>query len=109
MKNLEPNDPLRDTLREWQVSATLPPRFQERVWQRIAGGEASERPGFWRLLQNWLVTRVPRSAAAAGYVAVLLAMGVAGHWQGHQKKERVDSQLSQRYVQSVDPYQMPRH
>jgi len=30
------NDPLHSVLREWHVSAPLPPGFQEQVWQRIA-------------------------------------------------------------------------
>lgn len=87
------------------MEASLPPRFQEQVWQRIARAEAkpAASPGaeFWRLLGVVLLR--PRFAFA--YVAVLLAVGVAaGSWAAQVKASRIDSDLSLRYVQSIDPY-----
>jgi hypothetical protein len=109
MKNEENNDTLRKVLKEWRVTTPLPPRFQEQVWQRIARVEAGATPGLWVALRNWLETALPRRTAAVSYFAVVLAVGLtAGHWRGRQKAAELQDRLSARYVQSVDPYQMPR-
>jgi len=109
MKNEENNDTLCKALQEWRVSTPLPPRFQEQVWQRIARVEAGATPGLWAMLRHWLETALPRRTATVSYLGVLLAMGLtAGHWHGRQKAAELQDRLSARYVQSVDPYQMPR-
>ena len=109
MKNEENNDTLRNVLKEWRVTTPLPLRFQEQVWQRIARVEAGATPGLWVALRNWLETALPRRTAAVSYFAIVLAVGLtAGHWRGRQKAAELQDRLSARYVQSVDPYQMPR-
>ncbi len=95
-------------LRECKVTATLPPRFQEGVWRRIARRE--EQPSVLFTLQtrfgHWINTMLPRPALAVSYVAVLLVVGASVGWaQARQEKARVNGELSLRYVQSVDPYQ----
>jgi len=46
---------------------------------------------------------------AASYVAILLVTGVgAGYWHAEDKTAQAQSELRTRYVQTVDPYQMPR-
>ena len=110
MKNEKNNDPIRKALKEWRVTTPLPPHFQEQVWQRIARVEAGATPGLWVTLRNWLETALPRRAMAVSYLGILLVMGLtAGHWHGRQKAAELEDRLSARYVQSVDPYQMPRH
>ena len=109
MKNEENSDPLRKTLKEWQVTTPLPPRFQELVWHRIARVEAGAASGPWATLRNWLEMALPRRAMTVSYLGILLLMGLtAGHWHGRQKAAEVRDRLSARYVQSVDPYQTPR-
>ena len=105
--NKTPDDDkaLRKVLGEWRVDAPLPPRFQERVWQRIAKTETRPEPaakvGLWRLIEAVL----PRPRFAYAYLAVLLVSGVtAGSWAAQIKTSRLDSELSMRYVQSIDPY-----
>lgn len=105
-------EPLRKALREWRVTAPLPPRFQERVWQKIqqtgASGTPAETPTVWALFQAWLEAALPRPAVATAYLGVLLLAGVAaGRWQARQTTARLESELGARYVQSVDPYQRP--
>lgn len=102
---------LRALLRECNVTATLPPRFQEAVWRRIARQE--EQPSVFFTAQaklvRWINTMLPRPALAVSYVAVLLVVGASVGWaQARQKKARVNGELSLRYVQSVDPYQANR-
>ena len=43
------------------------------------------------------------------YASLLLVIGLgAGLWQSHQASRRNLEAMSARYVQMVDPYQMPR-
>jgi len=96
---------LRKVMRQWTVDAPLPPRFQEQVWQRIAKTETRSEPaawaGLWRLIEDIL----PRPKFAFAYLAVLLASGVAaGSLAAQARTNRLDSELSRRYVQAVDPF-----
>jgi hypothetical protein len=105
----EENDPpLTDLLDQWKVETTLPPRFQENVWRRIAQQEAkaSLRPSFI----SWIEVAFKRPALVTSYVTMLLFAGLAGgYWQAHDKVAKVESHDRSLYVQSVDPYQVPRH
>ena len=102
-----PNDPaLSRLLREWKVSdSSLPPRFSERVWQRIGASEKVPRSGLavaWARLQEFLA----RPRLAVGYVTALLMLGfVAGWAQGQEKSVRMERDLRARYLQVIDPYQ----
>ena len=96
---------LRGVLREWVVDAPLPPRFQEQVWQRITRAETPPAPTpgawLWRLVEGVL----PRPGFAFAYLSVLLVFGLAaGAVAAQIKTSRLNSELSLRYVQSVDPY-----
>jgi hypothetical protein len=105
----EENDrSLGGVLGQWKVDATLPPRFQENVWRRIAQQEAkvSPRPSFI----TWLEAAFKRPALVTSYVTVLLFIGLTtGYLRGHDQTMREQSQERTLYVQSVDPYQVPRH
>jgi hypothetical protein len=105
------HDPaLRKTLGQWVVNTQLPPRFQEQVWHRIARAEAVVKPSFWQLWKDWIEATFSRPALACSYVVLLLSAGLgAGYWQAHDRSEQAKSQSRERYVQSVDPYQAPRH
>lgn len=104
------NDPaLRAVLREWKPAGSLPPRFQEQVWQRIERAETKAcLPALaWDRLLDWIATMLPRPALAVAYVTVLLAIGASVGWnQARQETTRVTSELSARYAQAVDPYQL---
>ncbi|MDB6019452.1 MAG: hypothetical protein JWR19_3941 [Pedosphaera sp.] len=103
------NDPLHNAMQAWKVATPLPPRFQEQVWQRIEQAQVVEKATLWMVLQNWFQTALSRRAVAVSYLVILLMVGLtSGYWQGRQKASRVEATLSVRYVQSVDPYQMPR-
>jgi len=100
---------LRTELQQWKVQRPLPPRFAEGVWQRIERAEATERPALFDAWRAWLTSVMPRPAVAVSYIAVLLAIGIAtGQWQARLKASRLDNELEQRYVQTIDPYQKPR-
>ena len=110
MKNLnqeaENADPLREILRSWTLDASLPPRFQEQVWERIARTEAQPQGGVWDVFVSWAQLLLGRPKVALSYVTVLLALGTAaGSWMAQVESSRVDEALGKRYVQSVDPYQ----
>lgn len=105
----ENNEPLGKLLREWRVDAALPPRFQERIWERIAKAKTRPAPGWRTLARQWLETKLPRPAFVTAYMAILLLLGVgAGYHQGQTKAAHAKSELQARYVQMVDPYQTPR-
>jgi hypothetical protein len=105
----EENDPpLKGVLGHWKVDATLPPRFQENVWRRIAQQEASASPR--RSFISWIEAAFKRPVLVTSYVTVLLLIGLTtGYRQAQDKTVREQSQERTLYVQSVDPYQAPRH
>jgi len=106
------DDPaLSRTLKSWKIDSSLPPRFEERVWSRIANREAEAimvTP--WTALRLWLRQMALKPAFAVSYAAVLLVAGLAGGlWQSRLAEQRTEQTMGTRYVQMVDPYQMPRH
>jgi hypothetical protein len=108
-ENSSKNDkPLSDLLGQWKVAEPLPPRFQENVWLRIAQVEA--RVSLWKNVASRIEAMFRHPVLATSYVALLLLIGVTtGHWQAHDKTEQAQAQWSALYVQSIDPYQAPRH
>ncbi len=101
----EEDEPLGRFLRQWAVDTPLPPRFQEQVWQRIARAEAQPAPTLWVSLARWLEVVLPRPRFAFSYAAILLVVGVAaGSLAAQARTSRLETDLSLRYVQSVDPY-----
>lgn len=108
---IEQDTGLSALLSECKVTVTLPPRFQEGVWRRIARqeDEPSTLAALWLTCARWVDTRLRRPGLAVSYVAVLLVIGASAGWaQAQQERSRVTEQMSQRYVQSVDPYQAAR-
>ncbi len=106
---LEKDEALSKLLRTWKPEAQLPPRFQEAVWNRIACSDTVRAPSLLQTLNLWIERALSRPALAASYIAVLLLTGVgAGYWHGEGKSAQARSEWRARYVQTVDPYQMPR-
>jgi hypothetical protein len=101
-ENLKKDDPqLSRLLQNWRVDEPLPPRFQERVWKRIEAAEPlTAKPGV-----NWLTIWFARPAFATVCATLLLLTGLTTGFlrAGHDAK-RMDTELAQRYVASVDPY-----
>lgn len=109
-QNSESDQQLSQLLREWQPETSLPPRFQERVWQRIERAEATAKLPFWEVAIHWVEAAFRRPSLAVSYVAVLLFVGLtAGYWQAQDKSAQTQAQFRTAYVQSVDPYQAPRN
>jgi hypothetical protein len=107
-EDFKQDDPLKKALGEWHVTTPLPPRFQERVWQRIES--AGRMPSTWDGVRAWLDIAFAKPAFAISYVAVLAVVGLSvGFKQAEAKASHMESQLSAQYVQSVDPYQKPRN
>ena len=103
---VDPDGLLHRALREWEIKEPLPPRFGERVWQRIARQEVQAPTGFWTQLSNWVARAMARPALAVSYVTLLLVAGLAaGYWHAQSEKTRTLESLSARYVQMIDPYQ----
>ena len=93
------------TLRKWTLDTPLPPRFQNRVWQRIEQQETATSITLWDLVRGWLESKVARPAVAFSYVAVLLFLGLtAGYWHARVDTSQAESDGQARYVTSVDPY-----
>lgn len=108
-ENTPKPDPLDQTLKSWNVSAPLPPRFQENVWNRIAALDKSPAVSFRRELEQRLAAAFLRPAFASAYLVLLLAAGLGtGYWQARAKTAHLDKAFAARYVQAVDPYQTPR-
>lgn len=101
---------LHKLLHTWKVEAKLPPRFQDAVWNRIATTEREAKgPSSQRRLTTWIEAVFSTPTLAASYVAILLLAGVGtGYWQAAGRATQRNSELRVRYIQSVDPYQMPR-
>ena len=110
MKTEIPDDAgLSRVLQEWKVDSSLPPRFEEQVWTRIATRE-SAKMNRWLWLRETFLGAFTRPGIAISYAAVLLAVGwVAGSWQAQAESRHADETMGTRYVQSLDPYQMGRH
>lgn len=112
MKNSGPeqSDPaLRGVLKEWSVTVSLPPGFQEAVWRRIHSTQEHATPSIISSIAHWIRIVAARPALAAAYVALLLAIGMTAGWsQGRQESERIKGKLSERYVRLLDPYQASR-
>jgi len=103
------DESLSKLLHAWKTEAPLPPRFQEAVWQGIERAESCVRVPLWRLLAARIEAAFAQPALATAYVAVLLVAGVsAGYWHAEDRTAQTKSELRSRYVQTVDPYQMPR-
>jgi len=100
----ESEEQMRKLWHEWKVTTPLPPRFSEGVWRRIQ--RAQSEPSLIDRLRAWLADVMPRPAVAFSYIIILLMIGiVSGQWQARVKANQLHSDLSQRYVQTVDPYQ----
>ena len=101
----EEDDDLVKLLRQWEIEAPLPRRFQERVWRRIEKADAGVQTMVRQWLQRLLEGIVPRQKFAWAYLSTLLVVGVAaGSVAAQIKTNRTGSALSMRYVQSIDPY-----
>ncbi len=101
---------LRQRLQEWRVNTPLPPHFPEQVWRRIEQEESAGADSLRLTLQMLLSRLFARPAWAAGYIAVALVAGMSlGYWHGQERADTLSASLGHRYIQSVDPYQKPRH
>ena len=91
---------LGSLLRESRLAPPLPPRFEEKVWRRIAdaeSGKSADAPTWLDALAALLLR--PRLALAA--VAVLVIAGaLSGAREGNQLA-RLDAQV--RYLAAVAP------
>ena len=99
------DESLNELLRTWVVKEPLPPRFQARVWERIAQAERTAEQPAWAVLVRLVEVVLPRPGVAAAYLALLLAVGVAaGSWAAQRESSRLEQALGSRYIQSLDPY-----
>lgn len=100
----------RELLQTWKVARPLPATFERTVWERIDRSQRQKPQSFAGLVGYWIDSILPRPATATVYVAVLLVAGVSAGWgQARQDKARVRGELSEKYVQVLDPYLVPGH
>ncbi len=101
------DDPaLEHVLSQWTVRTPLPPGFQEQVWRRIALAETAGAPSGWSILTRRIEGLFLRPTVALAYLAVWLALGVTiGSLAAQARRQHLESELSVRYVQSINPYQ----
>lgn len=109
-QDFEKDAALSKLLQTWKLEAQLPPRFQESVWRRIEQADVAMAPGFVHAVQAWLERALDRPALGAAYIVVLLfaALG-AGYWRAADETSQAQAQWRAPYVQTVDPYRMPRN
>ncbi len=106
----EKDEVLSKLLRTWTSEAPVPPRFQESVWKRIERANSGVKVPLWRVLVAQMEAAFRRPAFAVVYVSILLIAGIgAGYWHAEDSAAQAKSELRARYVQSIDPYQMPRN
>ena len=109
MKKSEPNQDdgrLSKVLHEWKVKSVLPPRFQEGVWRQIENATPHHAGS---IFTHWIGVLLPRPLLAATYIALLVVIGGTTGWtKARHNNERVMSELGDRYVRVLDPYQAPR-
>lgn len=104
-RDLEDGDALDRALHHWTVNAPLPPRFRQGVWRRIEKLERYPETGAWPWLLRLMEWAVPRPKFAYACLSVFLVVGIAaGALAAQVKTTRLESELSLRYVQSIDPY-----
>ena len=97
-------------LHEWKVDVSLPPRFHEGVWRRIEREQAHPQVNLWHVITHWVESTFRRPALAVSYVAALLFIGLTtGYFQAQDTAAREGARWRTAYVQSVDPYQVPRN
>jgi hypothetical protein len=106
----EDDEKLSKLLHEWKVEVTVPPRFQEQVWRRIERAQAHSRVNLLHAFTHWVESTFMRPALAVSYVAVLLFVGLTtGYLQAKDKSTQAEARWRTAYVQTVDPYQVPRN
>ena len=103
-----PDPALDRALREWKVEESLPPRFRERVWQRLERAQTQSTVNPWTRFSGWLAGVMSRPALALGYMTLFLVLGLtAGYWQAQAHNARDSQELGARYVRMMDPYHHP--
>ena len=103
------DEALGKLLQEWRADAPLPLHFQEAVWRRIEGAQASVGSAVWTVLAHWIGAVLPRPALTAAYIAILLTLGASAGWtRARQETARVKGELGERYIRVLDPYAIPR-
>ena len=100
--NLDPSEGrFRALLRESRATPSLPPRFQENVWRRIAEAEAPAKSAGNAGWLDALVAGVLRPRLAFATIATLMLAGVLLGAHGGAEAARQDAQA--RYVAAVAP------
>jgi hypothetical protein len=103
-----PDQALSRLLAAWRVETLPPADLHNRVRLRLRELPAPDRRRLTGL-GDWLSEVFLRPAWSLGYALVLLGAGLAGGYLGaREQTERWDRHMEQRYVQSVDPYFIPR-
>lgn len=98
---------LHQLLQSWRIEATLPTRFQERVWRRIALREEDEPAAakLWAEFTAWCRAALRQPAMAAAYLTVVVATGAGlGYWKSERYVEQTELGWRAAYLQSVNPY-----
>jgi hypothetical protein len=99
-------DELNKVLKEWRVEASLPLRFREGVWRRIAVSQEAHgtRNSFWlSLLLRW-ESFVRKPVGVAACLTFFTAVGIGfGLWHTQTFTARTESAWQHAYFQSVSP------
>jgi ABC-type microcin C transport system permease subunit YejE len=101
----KPGDSSPTDLKSWKVNTPLPAGFERQVWRRI---ETANQPGT-SLIAEWFAEVMMgfriHKAFTLGFVTIAIVAGVGlGVFQAHRSTDAARLMLSQRYVQSIDPY-----
>src|SRR5947209_32580 len=102
------NEELRSLLKRWQVTESLPPRFEEQVWLRISRAERQRGTPSFSAVWRWCGERLARPAFAVAYISLLLVLGVTtGALQGRAEGRQNSAALREQYFRMLEPFQPP--
>jgi hypothetical protein len=105
-QNDDRDDELSDVLKEWRVEASLPPRFREGVWRRIAISQEKRGAwiGFWRSVAFRWEAIVQKPIGVAACLVFFAAVGVGiGTWHAREFTQSAQTAWQYAYFQSVSP------
>lgn len=105
------SDRLSALLKEWRADGDLPAGFQTAVWARIDRAASARRVSnpFGAAVLEWFNQLVARPQVAVASIALFVVVGMTAGWtQGRREVARVEQELAQKYVQTINPYEARR-
>ncbi len=108
--NHDSGAPHSEALKAWKVNTPLPAGFERRVWRSVEQAGHSRSSLFSKWLDELVAGFRVHRAFSVCFVALSLVSGIGlGMVEARRSSESAKTSLSQRYVQSIDPYLRHSH